>query len=112
MMPKELENITFFAFRYALGRRTAAPSVVCDFVTEHWSELPQQTQRQMADEAVTAIKRGEAGSDCDVEEWLRIPKLAHVHTCECRWILQGWSYIEGCEWHSPAAIKKLALAGR
>lgn len=67
------ENILFFAFRYALGRRTSAPSIVVSRIMRVWEQLRPQTQLQMQDE----IRRypemyGKLGDQCDIDEWQKV----------------------------------------
>ena len=100
------EDIVFFAFRYALGRRTAAPSLVADFIIHHWMQFADNTKKQMADEVMTAINRNQAGADCDIEQWLRIPKASGLHVCECHYELTGWYFLPGCQWHDKTQWPK------
>ena len=37
-------DITFYAFRYAIGRQTYAVNDVANYLYQHWSELDKQTQ--------------------------------------------------------------------
>lgn len=64
-----------FAFRYALGRRTAAVGIVVDHLVDLWPDLNKFDRIQIKREIAMAIERGEAGSDCDVEQWQRILDL-------------------------------------
>ncbi|MGV0949293.1 MAG: hypothetical protein ACOYB3_01380 [Azonexus sp.] len=64
-----------FAFRYALGRRTGAVGIVVDHLTKHWSSLNRFDREQIKKEIVQAIKMGEAGSDCDIQEWHKVLNL-------------------------------------
>ena len=66
-----------FAFRYALGRRTGAVDIVVDHLTRHWPRLNRFDRNQIKKEIVDAIKRGDAGSDCDVTEWESVLQLGH-----------------------------------
>jgi hypothetical protein len=63
------EDIMFFAFRYALGRRTAAPTMVRTYLSNHWELIPVHTQDQIKGEIQRAIETGRAGDQCDVETW-------------------------------------------
>ena len=40
---REFNWLIIFAFRYALGRRSMAPSVVSDFVKKNYDELTEMT---------------------------------------------------------------------
>ena len=63
------EDIIFFAFRYALGRKTGAVGIVVDYLHDHWAGLLKMTQKQITSEIKYAIKIGGAGMECDVREW-------------------------------------------
>jgi len=58
------------ALRYALGRRTYMPSVVCAWFREH------QLSNLLIASAIEDIERQEKfsnlGDDCDKREWLRL----------------------------------------
>ena len=68
-------DIAFFAFRYALGRRTYAVSMVADYLKNHWAEIDGKTQKKIQDEIFQALDRGEAGDECDKARWIEITKL-------------------------------------
>lgn len=72
---KEDIDILFFAFRYALGRRTAAVPMVADYMKNHWDDIDERTQRKIQEEIACAIDRDEAGDDCDQSAWLEIQDL-------------------------------------
>ena len=63
------ENMLFWAFRYALGRRTGAVDSVVKHLKMHWDNLSPQTREQISEEISTAITRDEAGAECDIESW-------------------------------------------
>ena len=69
------ENMMMWAFRYALGRMTGAVDDVCMHLKNNWKDLEPFTQNQIQDEIRTAIERGQAGHQCDVENWEEILKL-------------------------------------
>jgi|TARA_Y100000310_G_scaffold33937_1_gene32066 hypothetical protein len=70
------EDILFFAFRYALGRRTGAVGIVVDKLIEDWDKLRSQTQKQIKDEIGGYHEKwGSLGDDCDIKEWSRILDL-------------------------------------
>jgi hypothetical protein len=69
------EDIIFFAFRYALGRRTGAVSMVCDYLKEHWKELSVTTQKQIKHEIQETISKDQAGDQCDIANWQEILDL-------------------------------------
>lgn len=69
------------SMRYAIGRRTYAPSMTCDIIREHWKKLQQKDrdllQRDLKEQVLYADKydpeRGIAGkwlgSACDEKTW-------------------------------------------
>lgn len=76
VMPKNEEDILFFAFRYALGRRTGAVDLITTEIKNRWQELRPATQRQIHDE----IRRfpemyGSLGADCDIRDWQEVLAL-------------------------------------
>lgn len=62
-------HVLAFAFRYALGRQTGAVSIVVDELKKHWPRMNRFDREQIRKEIVQAIKMGEAGSGCDIEQW-------------------------------------------
>ncbi len=66
------EEMVMYSFRYALGRKTYAVSTVSDYLIENWHRFKDHTKEQMIKEIEEAIKRGEAGMECDVDSWKRI----------------------------------------
>ena len=64
-----------FAFRYALGRRTGAVGIAVEHLAKHWSGLNRFDREQIKKEIVQAIKMGDAGSDCDVQQWQTVLNL-------------------------------------
>ena len=63
------ELILVFAFRYALGRMSAAPSIVIRELKVNWSEIKTYTKEQIQEDIRDAIKRNMAGMACDVKSW-------------------------------------------
>lgn len=70
-------HMVVFAFRYALGRQTGAVGIVVDHLTRHWPKLNRFDRDQIKKEIVQAIKMGDAGSDCDIQQWQTILQLDH-----------------------------------
>lgn len=68
-------NIIFYAFRYALGRQTYAPSEVVGYLETYWQDIPTMTRHKIQEEIRQAIARGEAGADIDVTTWNKILAL-------------------------------------
>jgi ABC-type proline/glycine betaine transport system ATPase subunit len=69
------ETLLVFAMRYAIGRRTAAPSMVADKIIEVWPQLQEWTQKQMQREISDEIDRVNGGDRCDIETWQKVLKL-------------------------------------
>lgn len=63
------ETTLVFAFRYALGRRTAAPSHVVTELRKHWATLTPFTQSQIQREIRNEMAVGDVGDACDAETW-------------------------------------------
>lgn len=63
------ETTLVFAFRYALGRQTAAPSIMVTELKRHWSNLQTWTRNQIQCDIRQAISGGAAGAECDVQTW-------------------------------------------
>lgn len=68
-------EIIFYAFRYALGRKTYAVSDVVSYIIEHWHEINIRERSAMKKEIEKAIYSDHAGMDIDVEEWKKILEL-------------------------------------
>lgn len=74
----EQHIVTISAVRYAMGRSTYVPRMVCEFVARHADELDVCTRYVVAE---------------DIREWLdgleRVPGWKPPHDCiECfRWLL-------------------------
>lgn len=65
-------HMVAFAFRYALGRQTAAVGIVVDHLADLWPTMARFDREQIKQEIAKAIKMGEAGSDCDIQEWQKV----------------------------------------
>lgn len=64
------EDVLFFAFRYALGRRTAAVSIVADALIGNVHALKLETRSQIIEEIQEQdVRYGGLGDDCDKEQW-------------------------------------------
>ena len=68
-------DILFFAFRYALGRKTYVVSQVSDHIIKHWDEIPTKDQIQMKEEIREAMRMGRSGWLVDQDAWERILEL-------------------------------------
>lgn len=71
-------DLFLYALRYAMGRRSAAPSDVANAIKEHWPNLCQQAKtfirRDLSEEIERDDRCRETGSkilgdDCDRQTW-------------------------------------------
>lgn len=60
------------AVRYALGRRTYAVSVVCDYVLRNISLLDKQTLMVMRRDIDEHDARHDLGDECDIRCWVSV----------------------------------------
>lgn len=75
------EFTLFFAFRYALGRMSTAPSIVGDDIIRLADTLKESTKQGMIDEIGKAIAEGSAGWECDVDNWQKVAgRLGQAYT--------------------------------
>jgi purine-nucleoside phosphorylase len=63
------DNVLFFAFRYALGRKSMAVLTVVDELVKKWDSLPQTTKQQIKREIRECH---DLGMDYDKQQWERI----------------------------------------
>jgi len=71
----KVSNFTLiFAFRYALGRMSTAPSIVVEDILNNWDKLTDYEKSEIKNEIKKAIKENRAGMKCDIEEWKKILK--------------------------------------
>ena len=68
--------IVIAAFRYCLGRRSYAPSIMVSFLQKNWSKLSESDKHLIQKETKEAIDGGYAGSEyCDVPDWQKVMAL-------------------------------------
>ena len=67
----KFDTLIMFAFRYALGRRSAAPSIMVDIIRAQdvLKTLHDDTLRRIHKEIMEALDTGAAGDPCDEKEW-------------------------------------------
>ena len=65
----------FFAFRYALGRKSTAPSYVADDIKRNWYILSRSDKERIQQEIKEAIESNRAGMECDIKTWQEILNL-------------------------------------
>ena len=68
----ELATMLMFSFRYALGRRSTAPSAVADLLRTYGHVLPPWQRDQIANDIRIAIRDGFAGDTCDERTWREV----------------------------------------
>lgn len=69
------EDILFYAFRYALGRRSYSVSTVVDELIRHEAKLHPNTKSTIVNEIDDAHRKGNLGYDDQKELWLYIRNL-------------------------------------
>ena len=74
MTKDDLNSLAFPAMRYALGRKTYIVQVVCRALTNNAQNIRNDIKYKMSEEIAKAINSGEAGMDCDMEEWEKVLK--------------------------------------
>ncbi len=70
----DLAPLLLFAFRYALGRRSTAPSTVADLLARYGSVLSTPQRQSIVRDIDQAMAAGWAGDDCDREVWRKVAK--------------------------------------
>lgn len=87
-----------FAFRYALGRMSTAPSTCADWLVAHWHLVPARTRAIIIRDLEEAFDRDDRfkahekntielknwrplGHDCDRAQWARVRALYRTPTC-------------------------------
>lgn len=67
------ENILFYAFRYALGRMTTAPSMVVRNLLNNWQHLSDDTKNQIKEEILQYREQNKlCGMKIDDDEWQKV----------------------------------------
>lgn len=67
--------ILTFAFRYALGRMSTAPSIMLEEFKAKVHLLTANQKDQFAHEIREAIELNHAGMACDISTWLEVEEL-------------------------------------
>ena len=83
--------LVIFAFRYALGRMSTAPSDVCDYLRANWKSLDEPTRKLIQRELEAAFEEDDChreayptvapgdwrplGWDCDRQTWEQVRQL-------------------------------------
>lgn len=77
--------LVIHSFRYALGRRSTAPSTAADHVRRFHAILPAWVRAQIVHDIERDIRVGLAGDRCDVEMWreLAVWLAGQQPACAC-----------------------------
>lgn len=62
-LTKDHINVMVFAYRYAIGRKTYAPGLVCNFIAEQIPEMTVQQAEDVKNEVIRSIKQFEYVDD-------------------------------------------------
>ena len=76
----EREAIFMFAFRYALGRMSMAPSLMVDVISRCKGVLSESMIKSIISEIEMADKQDLIGAECDRNIWLNLAKELR-HEC-------------------------------
>ena len=68
----EVSRLLLWSFRYALGRRSTAPSNVSQMVIAYRDCLQPDDRTTILRDYDEARQRGELGDACDQEDWARM----------------------------------------
>ena len=66
--------VLYFAFRYALGRRSYAPSIVASEIRENLAVMPKMDLEGISEEILEAYERNRIGDECDIKLWMKLRK--------------------------------------
>lgn len=69
------QDILFYAFRYALGRKTYCTHTVTNAIITCWDGLSDRDKQGYREEIARAIKEGNAGHAQDENNWCKILRL-------------------------------------
>ena len=77
LIESDLEQFIIIAsFRYALGRRSYAPSILVSFLKKNWSKINEIDRTLIKKEIRESIEKGQAGDpSIDVYEWETVLRL-------------------------------------
>lgn len=64
--------ILLFAFRYALGRESFAPTIIVDQLSIDWKRMRLSWKRQIREEINYAREHNLCGGECDRKTWEKV----------------------------------------
>lgn len=88
--------ILAYAFRYALGRRTASVSDVIEAIYENLENIPSHILKVMNREIQEADLVDGLGDQCDKDNWLDLQKVLEKYVASNKGEL--------CEWKHASAL--------
>lgn len=66
--------IVVAAFRYALGRRSYAVSIITQWLIKNWNEIHPNDQKLIKKEIQEALDNNRAGMEMDEQRWKKVLK--------------------------------------
>ena len=77
MTQQALELVLVYSVRYAMGRKSTAPSDVAEIVKKNWGKIRKETQAQIMREVKEAIRLADdkcslLGDKCDHDTWVAL----------------------------------------
>ncbi len=72
MTNDDLNNLSWPAMRYALGRSTYVVETVCRVLKNNAKNIRGDIKQRMCEEISSAIEASEAGMDMDVKQWQQV----------------------------------------
>lgn len=75
-LPVKQQWLLLFAFRYALGRESTAPSIVAEALLANMPKFNDTHLRLFVEEIDEAIRLTACGRCCDKSEWLKVRAAA------------------------------------
>jgi len=71
-LQRDIDTLSVYAVRYALGRRTYAVADVCDVVKRNIDALNDNSVNVIRRDIARALEDGDAGDPCDVDRWRQL----------------------------------------
>ena len=75
---REIEEMYFYAFRYALGRTTCAADTVANNIIKRIGSFDDYHLNLICKEIDGAIEHNKAGMECDIKAWERLRQEANA----------------------------------
>jgi hypothetical protein len=68
MLTKDDVTMLVFAYRYAIGRKTYAPGLVCDYITSKIPEMSEQQIKEVINEVTKTLEHGDYADSIALDE--------------------------------------------